>query len=320
MAIEPAATSARPAVTMIELASRAPVSPAARAKGTVRPSDIPITTSRTTAPAVKCCSTWGVAGIAWPPARRILAAGRADRPEERAEPSFVQSSRRPHAPAHVEREGADGGDRFGHVVPRESSGQEYRNVERLADPPAERPVVAAPGAAELLHRQGGVARVEQDGVDVGRDLLRLGDGLGTRHVDDLDEADSRKRRAQLGVGPGGQAVAELQRSHAHAPLLGGERRNVLPAGEEKRRDGGRYGGRDGGDAVLRDDAGAAGHVGHEAEGRRPRGYGRPRLGHALDAADLDPRNGGRLQGARLRMWTGRALARAAPRAGGRTSR
>src|SRR6266850_2107855 len=125
MAMEPAATSARPAVTMIELASMAPVSPAARAKGTVRPSDIPITTSRTTAPAVKCCSTWGVTGIAGPPAR-ILAAGRADRPEERVEPSVVQRSRRPHAPAHVEREGTDRADRLGHVVRREASGQEYR--------------------------------------------------------------------------------------------------------------------------------------------------------------------------------------------------
>src|SRR5439155_11619814 len=232
MAIEPAATSARPAVTMIELASRAPVSPAARAKGTVRPSAIPIPTSRTTGPAVKCCSTWGVAGIAGPPARRILAGGRAYCPEERAEPGFVESSRRPHAPAHVEGEGTDGRDRLGHVVVREAAGQEYRDVERLADPPAERPVVAAPGAAELLDGKGGVARIEQDRVDVGRDLLRLGDGLGTRHVDDLDEADARKRRAQLGVGPGGQAVAELQRSHAYAPLLGGERGDVLPAGEE----------------------------------------------------------------------------------------
>src|SRR5438093_9849539 len=63
MAIEPAATSARPAVTTIALASSAPVRPAASANGTVRPSDMPITTSRTTAPAVKWCSMWGVTGI-----------------------------------------------------------------------------------------------------------------------------------------------------------------------------------------------------------------------------------------------------------------
>jgi hypothetical protein len=57
MAIEPAAISARPAVTMIFEAATAPVSPAASANGTVRPSDIPMTTSRTDSPAVKCCST-----------------------------------------------------------------------------------------------------------------------------------------------------------------------------------------------------------------------------------------------------------------------
>ena len=58
--MEPAAISARPAVTIMLVVLMAPDSPAARAKGTVRPSDIPITMSRTVAPAVKWCSTCGV--------------------------------------------------------------------------------------------------------------------------------------------------------------------------------------------------------------------------------------------------------------------
>src|SRR5262249_37564287 len=41
----------------------APDRPAARAKGTVRPSDMPITRSRTVSEAVKCFSTCGVCGI-----------------------------------------------------------------------------------------------------------------------------------------------------------------------------------------------------------------------------------------------------------------
>src|SRR5712671_4252795 len=41
----------------------APVKPAARANGTVRPSDMPMTMSRTVSPAVKCRSTCGVCGI-----------------------------------------------------------------------------------------------------------------------------------------------------------------------------------------------------------------------------------------------------------------
>src|SRR5512140_3790365 len=59
MAMAPAATSARPAVTTIALEESAPERPAARAKGTVSPSDIPMTTSRTASVAVKCRSTCG---------------------------------------------------------------------------------------------------------------------------------------------------------------------------------------------------------------------------------------------------------------------
>jgi hypothetical protein len=42
----------------------APVSPAASAKGTVNPSDIPMTISLTISLAVKCFSIWRVCGIA----------------------------------------------------------------------------------------------------------------------------------------------------------------------------------------------------------------------------------------------------------------
>jgi FrmR/RcnR family transcriptional regulator, repressor of frmRAB operon len=56
-------TSASPAVMMMAVASTAPDKPAARAKGTVRPSDMPITMSRTVSEAVKCFSTCGVCGI-----------------------------------------------------------------------------------------------------------------------------------------------------------------------------------------------------------------------------------------------------------------
>src|SRR5262245_3088572 len=49
---------------MMVVASTAPDNPAARAKGTVRPSDMPITMSRTVSEAVKCLSTCGVCGMA----------------------------------------------------------------------------------------------------------------------------------------------------------------------------------------------------------------------------------------------------------------
>lgn len=54
----PAATSAMPAVRTMEEVALAPESPAARAKGTVRPSETPMMMSRTISPAVKCFSEW----------------------------------------------------------------------------------------------------------------------------------------------------------------------------------------------------------------------------------------------------------------------
>lgn len=53
MEIAPAATSATPAVRTMEEVALAPDKPAARAKGTVRPSDTPMMMSRTISPAVK---------------------------------------------------------------------------------------------------------------------------------------------------------------------------------------------------------------------------------------------------------------------------
>src|SRR5256885_17074807 len=64
MAMEPAAISARPAVTTMPLDATAPLRPAASANGTVRPSDMPMTTSRTVSLAVKWRSVCGVRGIA----------------------------------------------------------------------------------------------------------------------------------------------------------------------------------------------------------------------------------------------------------------
>src|ERR1700760_4408379 len=60
MAMDPAAISASPASTMTWAELTAPERPAAKAKGTVRPSDIPMTMSRTSAVAAKCVSTWSV--------------------------------------------------------------------------------------------------------------------------------------------------------------------------------------------------------------------------------------------------------------------
>ena len=90
MATAPAVTSATPAMQMIDVWLTAPAMPAARAKGTVSPSAIPMTMSRSVSPAVKWSSGWtgrvfmaasnqarqigvercGVAGGKWKPASR----------------------------------------------------------------------------------------------------------------------------------------------------------------------------------------------------------------------------------------------------------
>ena len=63
IAIDPAATSAKPAVTIMPLDATAPDNPASNANETVSPSDMPITMSRTDSEAVKYFSTCGVCGM-----------------------------------------------------------------------------------------------------------------------------------------------------------------------------------------------------------------------------------------------------------------
>src|SRR4051812_49831816 len=63
MAMAPAAISAMPAVTMMCPDATAPDRPAASAKGTVKPSAMPITTSRTVSEARKWRSVWSMLGM-----------------------------------------------------------------------------------------------------------------------------------------------------------------------------------------------------------------------------------------------------------------
>jgi hypothetical protein len=61
-----AATSARPAVITMPVDCTTPERPAAKAKGTVSPSGIPMTTSRIVSEEMKCFSTCGVCGMPLP--------------------------------------------------------------------------------------------------------------------------------------------------------------------------------------------------------------------------------------------------------------
>src|SRR6516162_9031450 len=66
-----------PAVAMIFVDVTAAERPAARAKGTVRPSAMPMTTSRTVSDPVKCFSTCGVVGIERSPVRKFATISKA---------------------------------------------------------------------------------------------------------------------------------------------------------------------------------------------------------------------------------------------------
>src|SRR5260370_36417717 len=94
MSIAPAAISAEPAVMMTRVDSTAPDRPAARAKGTVSPSDIPITMSRIVSEAVKCFSTCGV----WGTGDLRLGAGGAGGPPPRAGGLFRGGLAQPRTP------------------------------------------------------------------------------------------------------------------------------------------------------------------------------------------------------------------------------
>src|SRR5437868_299890 len=106
---------------MIPVLATAPERPAARAKGTVRPSDIPITTSRTASLAVKWCSMCGVCGI------------------ERAARSARRRNRRPSVrlgppAARLERRARDGKPERLPEARRVEAPQPLAGVGRSGDP------------------------------------------------------------------------------------------------------------------------------------------------------------------------------------------
>src|SRR5690349_14904773 len=103
MAIDPAPISANPAITIRRVFATAPESPAAKANGTVSPSDIPITMSRTKLPEVKWYSAWGVRAIRFLSPLNVISNIHAPaglHPARRDKPAFVPLLRA-ESTAHV---------------------------------------------------------------------------------------------------------------------------------------------------------------------------------------------------------------------------
>src|SRR5687767_13682820 len=85
--------------------------------------------------------------------------------EEAAELAGIQASIEPQAAAHVEAGPQHPIVCLARIARMQPAGQQHRNADAFPDPPADRPVVHAASAAELLDRKRRVPRVEQDGVD-----------------------------------------------------------------------------------------------------------------------------------------------------------
>ena len=154
--------------------------------------------------------------------------------------------------------------------------------------------MASARSSELLHGQRGVARIEQDRVNLRRYGHGLVQGLGAQHVDHLHEPDAGQRLAKLLVGSGGELVDDLQGRGPEPSVLSDDRGRVLEAGEQERRDTRWHNLRHHGNRRFFDHAGAAGHGRHQPQRRGAVAYGRPGFGDIPNAADLDPGLAGRL--------------------------
>lgn len=113
-----------------------------------------------------------------------------DRMEESFQLSLVELSIGSDPRTKIETEGGDFADRLLHVVRIQSSGQEQRDGDALANSPAESPIVHASGAAEFFYSQRRISRVEQYGIDLRRDGDGLIEGFGSANMNHLNDRDA----------------------------------------------------------------------------------------------------------------------------------
>jgi len=146
--------------------------------------------------------------------------------------------------------------------------------------------VNAARPSQFLDRQPRVPGVEEQGIDLRSDALRLGQRLLPGHVDDLDEPDAGQRAAEDGVPSVLEAVAELDRTRPRPALLVGDPLRVAEAGQKHAQHRGRNVRRDLGDPLLRDRAEPAWHAGDEPDRRGAGLDGEPDFLRRLHAADL----------------------------------
>ena len=110
--------------------------------------------------------------------------------EETRELVGVEASVGAHAAAQIQPEWPDVTHGLSHVLGFEPPGEENRHAGLGADASAEAPVVRAPCPAEFFDRQRGIARIQQQCIDVGGEGKSLLDRRLARDVDDLYEGNA----------------------------------------------------------------------------------------------------------------------------------
>ena len=81
--------------------------------------------------------------------------------EKVVKPVRIEAPIEPQAAAYVETRGLHALECLARIAGIQAAGQQDRNAHALGDPPADRPVMNATRAAQLLDRERGIARIEQ---------------------------------------------------------------------------------------------------------------------------------------------------------------
>lgn len=98
------------------------------------------------------------------------------------------------ATAQIEAERLHGVNRLRNVGRVEAAGKKERNRNRVSDVAAETPIVDSSRAAQFLHSEVGIARVEQECIDVWGHTQGILHGLRAGDVNHLYERDAGQCR------------------------------------------------------------------------------------------------------------------------------
>ena len=156
-----------------------------------------------------------------------------DLPEKVSQLCFVEMTIGAYAATEIEAKGTNLAHRFLHIVGSESTGEVHGNSQGLANGAADRPVVNPACAAEFFDSKAGIARIQQDSMDIGSNRASLIQRFGTADMDYLDKTNARKGSTQTSMATWRKRIDQLNCVHMAALLLLDNGVNVLAAGKEK---------------------------------------------------------------------------------------